>query len=191
LRRDAFLLCSVGRLVRRKGALWFVENVMPRLPANVHYWIGGDGPMASEIRAAIERRELTARVRLLGRLSDHEVGNLLRGADLFVMPNVPVRNDMEGFGVVMLEAGVCGLPVVAARLEGIIDVVHEGWNGCLVTSGSVEEWVRAIERFHAHRDLLAELSTRSASFTREQFAWHVVVHDYLEALEAACSKTSN
>jgi phosphatidylinositol alpha-1,6-mannosyltransferase len=91
----------------------------------------------------------------------------------------------------MLEAGVCGLPVVAARLEGIIDVVHEGWNGCLVTSGSVEEWVRAIERFHADRDLLAELSTRSASFAREQFAWHVVVHDYLEALEAACSKTSS
>jgi len=182
LPHDVFLLCSVGRLVRRKGALWFVENVMPRLPVNVHYWIGGEGPMASQIRAAIERNGLHTRVRLLGRLSDPEVGILLRGADLFLMPNVPVRNDMEGFGIVILEAGVCGLPVVGARLEGIIDVVHEGWNGSLVTSGSADEWVRAIKRFYADRGLLAQLSTRTVSFTRERFAWSVVVHDYLEAL---------
>lgn len=186
---DAFVVCSVGRLVRRKGSLWFVENVMPRLPANVHYWIGGEGPMTSPIRDAIERSGLRARVRLLGKLSNDEIGILLRGADLFVMPNVPVRNDMEGFGIVMLEAGVCGLPVVAARLEGIIDVVHENQNGTLVSSGNAEQWVRAIERFYANRDLLARLSMRTASFTRDGFAWEVVVHDYLGALDAACSKT--
>lgn len=191
LRRDAFLLCSVGRLVRRKGTLWFVENVMPRLPANVHYWIGGQGPMVSQLRDAIERTGLQARVRLLGRLSDAQVARLLRGSDLFVMPNVAVRNDMEGFGIVMLEAGVCGLPVIASRLEGIVDVVHEGRNGSLVTSGNADEWVRAIENLCSDQELLRRLAVRSGSFTRARFAWDVVVHDYLEALETACSRTNS
>jgi phosphatidylinositol alpha-1,6-mannosyltransferase len=189
LGRDAFLLCSVGRLVRRKGTLWFLENVLPRLPPNVYYWIGGQGPMVSELSAAIERTGLQDRVRLLGKLSDEEVAMLLRGSDLFVMPNIEVRNDMEGFGIVMLEAGVCGLPVVASRLEGIVDVVHECENGVLVTSGNADEWARAIERLRSDRELLQRLAARSGSFTRERFAWDVVVHDYLEALETACSVT--
>jgi len=166
-----------------------LENVLPRLPPNVHYWIGGQGPMLSELSAAIERTGLQDRVRLLGKLSDEEVAMLLRGSDLFVMPNIEVQNDMEGFGIVMLEAGVCGLPVVASRLEGIVDVIREGENGILVTSGNAEEWARAIKSLCWDQERLWRLAVRSGSFTRERFAWDVVVRDYLEALETACSVT--
>ena len=49
LPKDAILLTSVGRQVKRKGFAWFIEHVMPRLPEHVHYWLGGDGPEGDAI----------------------------------------------------------------------------------------------------------------------------------------------
>ena len=74
-------------------------------------------------------------MRVLGQVSEALLVTLFQGSDLFVMPNIPVAGDLEGFGVVMLEAGLCGLPIVAAELEGIRDVVREGENGVLVSPG--------------------------------------------------------
>ena len=69
------------------------------------------------------------RVRCLGKISEDELVELYRRGQLFVMPNIVVPGDMEGFGIVMLEAGACGLPTLAADLEGIRDVIDEGING--------------------------------------------------------------
>jgi phosphatidylinositol alpha-1,6-mannosyltransferase len=60
------------------------------------------------------------------------------------MPNIRQANDVEGFGVVMLEAGICGLPTVASNLEGIRDVITPGANGFLVSSEDREEFVSRI-----------------------------------------------
>ena len=145
---DAMLLCSVGRHVKRKGFAWFVEHVMPTLPDNVHYWIAGDGPESEAVQRTINRNDLNDRVRRLGRISNSDLARLYRGSDLFVMPNIPVEGDMEGFGVVMLEAGQCGCPSIAARIEGIQDVITEGENGHLVASQNPESFREAILQYH-------------------------------------------
>ena len=179
---DALLLCSVGRHVRRKGFAWFVDRVMPRLPPDVHYLLAGEGPMTPEIRSAVERNGVGDRVHLLGRIPEEELVRLYRGADLFVMPNVPVPGDMEGFGVVMLEAGLCGLPVLAARLEGIQDVVAEGRNGHLLPAEDVGAFVEAVLRYRSDRAALAALSETSARYVRETFSWRAVAERYVEVL---------
>lgn len=175
---DALLLCCVGRQVTRKGFHWFVDNVMPLLPGDVHLWLAGDGPEAPAIRAAIERHSLQSRVRMLGRRTDREIAQLYAGADLFIMPNIRVPGDMEGFGLVMVEAGACGLPSVASRLEGILDVIADGCNGVLVESGDAQAFASAIERFRADRAFLASMSARTASFTREKFGWRKAAEKY-------------
>src|SRR5690606_1075671 len=116
--RDALLLCSVGRHQERKGFHWFVEEVVPRLGEGTVYLLGGEGPMTPRIRETVARLGLGDRVRVLGQVSEAMLLSLFRGSDLFVMPNIHVPGDLEGFGVVMLEAGICGLPIVAADLEG-------------------------------------------------------------------------
>ncbi|MDQ3606321.1 MAG: glycosyltransferase family 4 protein, partial [Gemmatimonadota bacterium] len=161
LPENTLLLCSVGRLVERKGVAWFVERVMPLLPPEVHYWVAGEGPMHEAVEAAIARHGLQRRVRLLGLVPEETLIRLYRGADLFVMPNIPVPGHMEGFGVVMLEAGLCGLPTVAARLEGIQDVIAEGENGHLVTSGDAAAFAEAILRYHRAPEALAAASARA------------------------------
>ena len=181
---DSLLLCSVGRQVERKGYAWFVDEVMPLLPEDVHYWMAGEGPEAATIAAAAERHGLGRRVRLLGRISDNALHTLLRGADLFVMPNVPVPGDMEGFGVVLLEAGLSGTPAIAARLEGIRDVITEGANGHLIESGDAWGFSEAIMRYYHDRPAMEAAAARTAQHTADTFCWAAVADHYVEAMQA-------
>ncbi|WP_240332978.1 glycosyltransferase family 4 protein [Salinibacter ruber] len=179
---DGLLLCSVGRQVERKGTAWFVDAVMPRLPADVHYWVAGDGPELDTIEAAIARHDLAPRVRLLGRIPNDTLGALYRGADLFVMPNVPVEDDMEGFGIVLLEAGQCGTPAVAARLEGIQDVIADGVNGHLVAPQSPDAFVDAIAAYRNDSEALDAAAQRALHYTEDTFGWPAVADTYLLVL---------
>ena len=183
LPEDALLLCSVGRQVKRKGFAWFIEHVMPRLPENVHYWLAGDGPETQNIQDIAKQSGVSDRVRLLGRVSDEHLSLLYRGSDLFMMPNIPVPGTMEGFGVVMLEAGMGGLPIVAARLEGIQDVITEGQNGHYVESGDADGFVNAITSYHNNIEKLEEASTRAYQHTANTFGWEAVASQYIEVLK--------
>jgi len=87
---DTFILCSVGRHVERKGFHWFIQEVMPHLPEHVQYWLVGEGPLTPRIQDTVQRLGLQQRVRLLGKISDEALTRLYQGADLFIMPNIPV-----------------------------------------------------------------------------------------------------
>lgn len=177
---DALLLCGVGRHVERKGFHWFVDQVMPRLPSDVHFWLAGEGPMTGAVRAAVAEWGLEGRVRLLGRVPDEALAQLYRGADLFVMPNIPVAGDIEGFGIVMIEAGLCGLPTVAARVDGIPDVIQEGRNGELVPAGDAAAFANSILCFSRERARLQALSERTPRYVTETFGWPAVADQYVQ-----------
>ncbi len=188
---EALLLCSVGRQVPRKGFAWFVDEVMPLLPDDVHYWLAGDGPEADAIADTARRHGLTHRVRLLRRISDEALTTLYRGADLFVMPNVPIPGDIEGFGIVMLEAGLSGMPAIAARLEGIRDVITEGENGLLLESGNAWAFSEAIMAYYHDRPTLEAASQRAARHTAETFGWTAVADRYVKTMQALRSTVSD
>jgi phosphatidylinositol alpha-1,6-mannosyltransferase len=176
----ALLLVSVGRHQERKGFQWFADEVMPRLPADVVYLVTGEGPMTPRIQAAIDRHGLGARARLLGKVPEETLRTLYRGGDLFVMPNIHVPGDIEGFGVVMLEAGLCGLPVIAAALEGISDVVREGENGHLVPSRDATAFARAIQRYLNEPEALAAASRAAARYTARMYSWEGIAEQFVE-----------
>jgi phosphatidyl-myo-inositol dimannoside synthase len=178
----AMLLCSTGRQVQRKGFAWFVDQVMPRLPEDVHYWLAGEGPEVEHIHAAIGAHGLQDRVRLLGKVPEETLHRLYQGADLFVMPNIPVPGDIEGFGVVMLEAGLCGLPTVAASLEGIRDVIAEGENGHLVQHANPAAYVDAILPYYQDRGRLREIGLQTAGYVERTFGWPHIADRYVEVL---------
>ncbi len=188
LPRDSFLLLSVGRHIKRKGFAWFVERVLPNLPQDVHYWMVGTGPESETVERAAARAGVSDRVRLLGTVSEEELHQLYRNADLFVMPNVRVPGDMEGFGVVMLEAGLRGLPTVAADLEGIGDVIRENENGFLCPSGDAESFTRKILEVKGDRELLNRVGRRAPDFVRGSFSWEVVGRKYIESLQRVCGR---
>lgn len=165
------ILVTTGRLIERKGVGWFIDNVMSRLVVanpNLLYLVAGSGPQRASIELAIDEHALTDNVKLLGKVS-HECLKALYGvADVFIMPNVRVGNDIEGFGLVALEAASCGTLVVASDLEGISDAVIHGKNGYLVQPGDVSAYTSVVRRELAKRTLSASAVRR---YTLERYSW--------------------
>ena len=139
--RGKKVLLTVGRLVKRKGVAWFVENVVPRLGEGYVYVVVGAGPERDAIANAVRRNHLTGRVVLAGPQPDSIRNLLFHSAHAFIMPNILVVGDIEGFGIAALEAGACGLPVIASRLQGIPDAVVDGVTGHLVEAQDADAFI--------------------------------------------------
>ena len=164
------VLVTLGRLVRRKGVAWFVAQVLPAVRADVVHLVAGAGPAQERIRRVARRKGMQDSVRLLGRVSRDDRELLLRGADLFVQPNIHVYGDMEGFGLVNVEAAVRDLPVLAADIEGIPDAVVDGATGWLVRSQDAPRWRSRLEEVLADLDGLAEQGREFGAAARELYS---------------------
>lgn len=187
---DGQVLLTVGRLVERKGVARFVRTVLPRLVdarPHVTYWVVGEGPHRGAIEQAIEECHLGDHVRLFGRVSSEMLGAIYEQADVFVMPNVPVEGDMEGFGLVAVEANLAGMPVVAAELEGITDAVKDGENGHLVAWNQPHAMVELILGLLDSPNK-AELDQRARQYALATFSWGVIARKYQRALAEAAGK---
>ncbi len=185
----ALVLCSVGRQVKRKGHEWFVRSVMPLLESNVHLVLGGQGPEVKRISQAVDEVGMAERVHALGVVPEEKLAAFYRYADLFIMPNVPVQGDMEGFGIVMLEAGLCGLPTIASRIEGIQDVITEGVNGFTVASKDARGFAEQVNQFAKNRALLEPLSLSARTHTLESFSWSVVADGIVATIRENIART--
>jgi phosphatidylinositol alpha-1,6-mannosyltransferase len=178
------ILLTVGRLIERKGIAWFVQHVLPALPEHLIHVIIGEGPERANIRAAAEASGVSDRVRLLGRVPDDVLAAAYRCADIFVMPNIPVPGDIEGFGLVALEAASSGLPVVASRLQGINEAVQHERNGFLVAPLSADEYSSTIENMIAlPREQLRRLGDSFAHYTNQHYGWDRTAERYLSVID--------
>jgi phosphatidylinositol alpha-1,6-mannosyltransferase len=159
---DSLVLVTVGRLVERKGVRWFVREVLPRLPETVVYAIAGSGPEAEVIFQTAITAGVSARVRLMGAVTDVERERLLCGADIFIQANIPVEGDIEGFGLVAVEAALRGTPVLASDLEGLRDAVTDGQTGTLLKAADADLWVATVRRLQSDPQALTKLGQRAA-----------------------------
>ena len=166
---DNVIAVTVGRLVRRKGVLWFVRSVLPHLPPSATYVVAGAGPMALELREVVAELGLEPRVKLLGQVDDSVRERLLRGADLFVQPNVRVQGDMEGFGLVVLEAAMRGTLTLASGIEGVLDAVIDGRTGILLPAEDAEAWIRRLSLLLSDVRDLRNLGWEYGTMARESF----------------------
>jgi len=181
------ILLTVGRLVPRKGVYFFVTEVLPRLAKRRSDWaylVIGDGPERQRIAEATWRDESIAqRVHLLGQVPDDELGAAYAAADLFVMPNVAVLGDSEGFGIVTLEARAAGLSVVASDVDGIADSFSTAEAGFLVPPGDAVAFVDAIERQMDVPLTPAARLDRSRQIAA-RYGWTRIIADYLDVFRS-------
>lgn len=172
------IILLVGRLVERKGQVWFLERVAEDLlhdPQN-YLVIVGDGPDRDRVKAATEKLGgLPGRILVRGRVSDAELSAWYARATVMVMPNLPVKGDAEGFGMVALEAAAHGCPVVASTLEGITDAVIDGVTGLLVPSGKPETFKSAILQITTWPE---EKRNEMAMKVVKQFTWKSISEQY-------------
>jgi glycosyltransferase involved in cell wall biosynthesis len=133
------VLICVGRMTRQKGQSTLIRamvHVRRRLPQS-QLLLVGEGASRRENEALSERLGLTAAVSFLGPRWD--VADLLRASDLLVLPSLH-----EGFGLVLAEALATGLPVIAARVGPVPEIVCHGATGLLVPPSDPEALAEAI-----------------------------------------------
>jgi glycosyltransferase involved in cell wall biosynthesis len=191
LRDQERVLLTVGRLIRRKGAAWFARNVLPLLPDDAVYVIAGEGPEREAIEVAAYSAGVSHRVRLLGRIDDALLAAAYAGADVFVMPNIAVAGDIEGFGLVAIEASAAGLPVVASQIQGIAEALSHERNALLVPAGDAESYAATIAQLMRLPVVqLRELGADFGRFTRKRYSWDQTARRYIELIsDVVAAKT--
>jgi phosphatidylinositol alpha-1,6-mannosyltransferase len=178
------VLVTIARLVERKG----IDSVLRALPAvrravpGVAYVVVGDGPERERLLATARAGGVEDAVQFVGGVSDEELPLWYSLADVFVMPSRSVPPDVEGFGIVFLEAGACERPVVAARAGGVPDAVADGISGLLVTPGETDELGEKLILLLLDPQRAAELGRRGRERVLAELNWDSVTERTLAAL---------
>jgi phosphatidylinositol alpha-1,6-mannosyltransferase len=168
------VLLSVGRLTARKGLEAFVRDVLPIVAARhpgVRLAIIGEEPRdalhaaggaeRARVLAAADAAGMAERVVLLGRVDDARLAELLAVADLHVFPVQAIPGDVEGFGMVALEAAAQGTPTLGYAVGGVPDAVEQGASGELVEAGDARALAEAILRWLARPRGAAAVACRA------------------------------
>lgn len=182
------ILLTTGRLAAHKGVDWFSENVMPKLSDDILYLIAGDGEKKKNIEKIIKDKGLENKVKLLGKVSDHDLKVLYNTADIYIKPNIKVPGTMEGFGLVAIEAASAKLPVIASNLEGLKDAIKEGQNGFLIEPYDSDGYIRKISDLLADDAFRKNFGEKARSFVVENYSWDKISKRYLEEIEKEINK---
>jgi phosphatidylinositol alpha-1,6-mannosyltransferase len=139
-------ILSVGRLVPRKGfdmTLRAIAELTNEFP-NLRYEIVGDGPQRQELELLSDSLGIRDRVVFHGKASDQDLQAAYARAWCFSLPVRRIGSDVEGFGIVYLEAAMAQLPCIGGRDSGATDAVADGQSGLLVDGTDVRQITEAL-----------------------------------------------
>jgi glycosyltransferase involved in cell wall biosynthesis len=170
-----FRVGFIGRLDPVKRVPDLVA-ALANLP-NMQLSIFGEGRARPEIEAAIQEYGLGERVTLHGQVESAD--DALRQIDLLVLPS-----EAEGFGLVLIEAMAAGVPVVATRVPGIIDVISDGRTGLLVQPNNSPQLASAIRRLATDEPLRSSLIQQARADVQARFTWDRVLPQYVRLLNS-------
>jgi phosphatidylinositol alpha-1,6-mannosyltransferase len=176
LKNNLVLMC-VGRLVHRKGQDKLIQ-AMPKIlesHPNAILVLIGAGPRAKKLEALVAKYKIYSSVLFLGRVSYQELPNHLALADLFIMPSRSrlFGLEVEGLGIVYLEASACGLPVIAGESGGAPDAVQIGRTGFLVDGTSPSEIASVVNQALADLPNLKEMGAKGRTWAEESWSWTI------------------
>lgn len=172
VRSDEIVLFAARRLVERTGVDRLV-TAMPQVLASqprARLYLAGDGPLRDEIAAAIDHRGLGDRVTLLGRISESELRDWYRRADVAITPTAA----LEGFGLSTVEALACGTAALVTPVGANAEVVRELSPRLVAAGAGASDLARGILDLLSSRDL-ARIRRRARDFVHPRLGWPEVV----------------
>lgn len=184
------VLLTVGRLQKRKGH----DAVIQALPAvreqfpDVTYLVVGNGEELSPLRELASAIGVSEAVNFVGKVSDSDLPAYYAACDLFVMANRAVNGDIEGFGMVFLEANAAGKPVVAGRSGGTADAVVDGRTGRLVDGEQPSAIAAALVQLLSSPDEMARMGRAGRKRVIREFSWERVVQKTRWVVESVSEK---
>jgi phosphatidylinositol alpha-1,6-mannosyltransferase len=180
LPENAFVLLAVSRHVQRKGLDRLVET-MGFLPKEISLVIIGDGPDRGRIETLSWR--FRDRVRLLTAATDLERNLWYAAADVFILPVREEPADVEGFGIVFLEAALAGLPVIAGKSGGTPEAIVDGVTGLLVDPHNPREIAEAVKALYDRPDIGRQFGDAGKLRAERDFRWEDRAQRFRQILE--------
>jgi phosphatidylinositol alpha-1,6-mannosyltransferase len=182
LRRDLGLIdkkviVSVGRLVHRKGQDFLIQSLPAILEKHptAHILMVGEGPYRKDLTKIVEKLKLSQAVTFIGRIQYKDLPRYICAGDIFAMPSRSrlAGLEVEGLGIVYLEASSCALPVVAGRSGGAPDAVDEGITGFSVDGTSTVEISSVIIKLLDDPAKAKAMGTAGRSWIIEKWRWEI------------------
>ena len=182
---DRPMLLTVGRLVERKGHD-VVIRAMRRIQENIGdvvYVVAGTGPAEGNLRDLATA--LGIPVLFCGYVSDQDLVDYYHACDVFIMPAREIGDhDVEGFGIVYMEANACGKPVIAGRSGGVEEAVLDGVTGLLVDPLDETQVADAAVRLLMDPGYAHCLGSNGQKRAKEQFDWVNIAQRHARLLQS-------
>jgi glycosyltransferase involved in cell wall biosynthesis len=171
IEREAHSLLFLGRLESRKGVDFLIRAIpgIKNILKDMRLYIVGEGVLRLSLEDFARRQGLMENVRFLGTLPDLEVNRWYNRVSAVIIPSV-----FEGFGLTATEAMACGTPVIATDVDGLRDVVQNGWNGLLVRYGHMEGIREKIIHLLTNPDVQRDLSMNGRKTVEEHYNWSIL-----------------
>ncbi|MFA6215495.1 MAG: glycosyltransferase family 4 protein [Patescibacteria group bacterium] len=180
------IILSVGRLVERKGhdlVIKALPQIIKQLPA-VMYVIIGDGPYRQTLENLVNQYQLRDYMTFLGAKKKEETAAFYQNCDVFAMPSRQLPNgDVEGFGIVFLEANSFGKPVIGGKSGGVPEAVLDGQTGILIDPASIDEMAQAAIKILSDRSYAERLGLQGLERVTSQFDWPTQVEKIKQVLK--------
>jgi phosphatidylinositol alpha-1,6-mannosyltransferase len=182
IRRDLGLeekkvIVSVGRLVHRKGQDFLIDAlpIIAQKISNVHLLLVGEGPYRAELEKRSETLGVRDRITFIGRVQYSELPEYICAGDIFAMPSRSrlAGLEVEGLGIVYLEASSCGLPVIGGLSGGAPDAVLEGETGFSVDGTSADAIAQAAIRLLSDSEYAERLGTQGREWIVREWRWEI------------------
>jgi len=167
------VLLSVGRLVRRKGVDYVIKSIaqMSELEKkDLVYFVAGAGPDENYLKSLVATEDKN-RIIFLGAVDEKDKWRWLKRADIFIMPARNIKGDVEGFGIVYLEANLMSRPVIAGNSGGVGDAVLDSYNGLLVEAENIASIKAAIIKLAGDAQLRKKLGEQGRERALKEFNW--------------------
>lgn len=164
LPQDWIIVTTVARLVPQKGHIFLLEAAKEIVGKfeDVRFLLVGDGGLRAELEQRASALGLAERVIFLGQRTD--IPKILAASDIFVLPSL-----WEGLGLALVEAGLAGLPVVATRVDGIVEVVEDGRSGFLVPPGDSHALAEALRILCSDASLRERMGREGKAIALQRF----------------------
>lgn len=158
------IITTIAELHPRKGLLYLLEACKILAEKNINFKtiLIGEGAQRKELEQFIEKNNLQLHVKLLGQR--HDIPQLLKSSDIFVLPSLN-----EAFGLVLLEAMMAKLPIIATDNGGIPEIITNGKNGILVPPKNAQAIANAIEKLLSSPELVRKMSEQNQEDVRSTF----------------------
>ncbi len=174
---DKKVVVSVGRLVHRKGQDTLLEAMPAILQSepDAHLLFIGEGPYKDYLKKRVFDLGIKEAVTFIGRIQYKDLPRYICTGDVFAMPSRSrlAGLEVEGLGIVYLEASACGLAVIGGKSGGAPDAVLEGETGFSVDGTSPKEVADAVIALLANPTLAKKMGERGRQWIIDEWRWEI------------------